>query len=75
MFILNELFEAYEDNYRRVTGFIYGYLIMDFAMWKWTFPPIRTPAETLEGRPLALKYTPWRVSYDPSSKEVNEEAF
>ena len=74
-FILHELFEACEDNYRRATGFIYGYLIMAFAMWKRSFPGRRIPAEILKNQPLAMKYTPWRVSSDPSLKEANEEGF
>ena len=69
------MFEAYEDNYPRVTGFIYGYLIMAFAMWKWSFPGRRKPAEILNSQPLAMKYTPWRVSSNPGSKEANEEGF
>lgn len=28
-----------------------------------------------EGQPIALKYEPWRVSRDPSNKEINEETF
>ena len=57
-FLLNELFEACEDNYKRATGFIYGYLIMAFSMWKWTFPGVRQPVELTRGQPLAMKFTP-----------------
>ena len=28
LFLLNELFEACEENYERTTGFIYGYLVI-----------------------------------------------
>lgn len=74
-FLMNELFEACEDNYRRATRFIYSYLVMAFSMWKWTHPGIRQLAEITHDQPMALKFTPWRVSGDPSTKEVNEEAF
>ena len=74
-FVLKELFAACEENYRRTTSFIYGYLILAFAMWKWHLPPIREPAETTISQPLAMKYTPWQVSLDPSTKQVNAAAF
>ena len=31
--------------------------------------------EIAENQPLAMKFTPWKVSGDPSTKEVNTEAF
>ncbi len=34
-FVQNELFEAYEDIYKRSTNFIFGYIHMTLAMWKW----------------------------------------
>ena len=48
---------------------------MAFTMWKSSFPDRRTPAEILDIQPLAMKYTLWRVSSNPSSKEANEEGF
>ena len=33
-FVLKELFAACEENYKRTTSFIYGYLILAFTMWK-----------------------------------------
>ena len=48
-FLLNELFEACEDNYKRATRFIYGYLIMALEMWKWMFPGIQVPVEIETG--------------------------
>ena len=74
-FVLKELFAACEENYKRTTSFIYGYLILAFAMWKWHLPPVRVPTETTVSQPLAMKYTPWQVSTDPSTKQVNAEAF
>ena len=69
------MFEAYEDNYKMAIGFIYGYLIMALAMWKWTFPSIRIPVEIAEYQPLVMNFVPWKVFGDPSTKEVNAEAF
>ena len=74
-FFMNELFEDCEDNYKRATWFIYGYLIMALSMWKWTFPGIRVPVEIATRHPLEMKFVPWKVSRDPSTKEVNAEAF
>ena len=70
-FLLKELFKACEDNYQKATGFIYGYLIIALAMWKWTFPLIKILVEIAEDQPLAMKFVPWKVSGDPSTKEVN----
>ena len=44
-------------------------------MWKWHLPPVRMPAEMTASQPLVMKYTPWQVSMDPSTKQVNAEAF
>ena len=44
-------------------------------MWKWHLPPVWTPAETTVSQPLTMKYTPWQVSSDPNTKQVNAEAF
>ena len=33
--LLNELFETCEDIYRRSTNFIFGYILLTLAMWKW----------------------------------------
>ena len=57
-FLINELFEACIDKYRRATGFIYGYLIMAFAMWKWTHPGVRQFAEITSDQLMAMKFTP-----------------
>ena len=74
-FLLKELFAACEDNYKRTTNFIYGYLLLAFVMWKWHLPPIRTPAELTVSQMLAMRYSPWQVSTAPSSRQVNAEAF
>lgn len=34
-FVLNELFEACENIYKRSKNFIFGYILMTLAMWKW----------------------------------------
>lgn len=74
-FLLKELFDACEENHKRATSFIYGYLIIDFYMWKWKNPIVRVPVEIPEGQPLTLKFVPWKVSADPSTKQVSVEAF
>ena len=74
-FLLKELFNACEDNYNRTTGFIYGYLIVTLAMWKWHSPLIMMPVEIVKNQLLAMKFIPWKVSRDPNTKEVNAEAF
>jgi len=33
-FVLNEIFEACEDIYKSI-NFIFGYILMTLAMWKW----------------------------------------
>lgn len=75
MFLLNELFEACEDNYKRATRFIYGYIITEFAMWKWTYMGVRQLVEIINNQPMVMNFTPWKISGDPSTKLVNEEAF
>ena len=52
------MLEAYEDNYRRSIGFIYGYLIMAFTMWKWTHFGVRKLAEIKNDQPMAMNFTP-----------------
>lgn len=71
LLLLKELFKACEDKYKRETGFIYGYLIIVLSMWKWNFPLIMIPVEIVEDQPVAMKFTAWKVSRDPSTKEVN----
>jgi len=34
-FVLNVLFEVYEDIYKRSMNFIFGYILMNLEMWKW----------------------------------------
>ena len=74
-FLLQELFEACEDKFKRATRFIYGYLIMALDMWKWCPPGKRPLSEIGEDQPVAFRYPSWRVSGDPNSKEINDEAF
>jgi len=74
-FLLNELFEACKDVYRRRTNIIFKYFIMTLAMWKWCPPTQRDLAEITDEQSLALRYTPWRTSKDPSSKEINKATF
>lgn len=74
-FVLNELFKACEDIYKRSTNFIFGYILMTLAMWKWKPPKGRDLVQIREDQPIALRYDPYRTSWDPSSKEVNEAAF
>jgi hypothetical protein len=35
MYLLTEMFQACEDVHDYTTYFIYGYLLIVFAMWKW----------------------------------------
>ena len=71
-FLMQELFEACEDNFKRATRFIYNYFIMTLAMWKWCPLGKRPLAKIGEDQPMALRYTPWIVSGDPNSKVINE---
>lgn len=48
---------------------------MEFAMWKWTHPGVRQLVEITNDQPMEMKFTPWRISGDPNTKDVNEEAF
>jgi len=69
------LFEAYEDVYKRSTHFIYGYIVVTLAMWKW-FPLEGWELSLIEeDLPLALRYTPWQTSGEPRRKEINEASF
>lgn len=74
-FILNELFEAYEDIYKRSTNFIFGYILMTLAMLKWKPSKGRDMMQIRDDQPITLRYEPWRASRDPSIKEINEVAF
>jgi len=74
-FVLNKLFEVCEDVYRWSTGFVFEYLVMTLAMWKWRPPPERQMATIAEDQPIALRYEPWRASGDPNVKEINEATF
>jgi len=74
-FILNELFEACEDVYRQSTNFLFGYILMSLAMWKWRLPREREMMNFGEGQPIALHYKPWRASGDPITKDINEMTF
>lgn len=74
-FVLNELFDAYEDIYKRSTNFIIGYILMMLAMWKWKPPKGRDMMQIRDDQPITLRYEPWRASGDLSSKEINEAAF
>ena len=69
------MFEACEDNYKITTRLIYVYLIIAFAMWKWTHPRVRQLAKIMSDQPMEMNFTPWKISGDPHTKEVNEEAF
>jgi len=61
--------------YRRSNGFVFGYLLMAIAMWKWR-PPLERQMETItKDHPIALRYKPWKASGDPNTKEINEKAF
>jgi len=72
-FILNELFEAHEDIYKRSTNFIFGYILMTLAMWKWR--PGMEIIQIRDDQPIGLRYDPWRASGDPNNKEINEATF
>lgn len=74
-FVLNELFEDYEYVYKKATNFMFGYILMSLAMWKWKPLKERELATIVEGQPLELCYEPWRASGDPNTKEINEIAF
>lgn len=71
-FVLNELFEACEDVYRRGTSFVFGYILILLEMLKWRPPKEREMATIFEGQPIALCYGPWRASGESSTKEINE---
>ena len=74
-YVLNELFEACDDVYRRGTSFVFGYLLMSLAMWKWRPPKEMEMAPILERQPIVFLYDPCMASGDPSIKEINEIAF
>jgi len=74
-FVLNELFESYEDIYKRSTNFIFGYILVTLAMWKWRPPRGRDMMQIRDDQPIALRYKPWRASGDPNSKEISEATF
>jgi hypothetical protein len=63
-FLMNEMFQVRTDAYHTSSYFIFGYLLLAFAMFKWMSPQGReltgTPGRTI----LALKYEPW------SGKEI-----
>jgi len=72
---LNELFEAYEDVYKRETYFIYGYLVVSLTMMKWFPPKGREITPVAEDQPLSLKHLPRWTSRDLTNKEINEGSF
>lgn len=54
-FLLNELLEACEDIYKRSTNFIFGYILMTLAMWKWCPPKGRELVQIRKDQPVALR--------------------
>lgn len=48
---------------------------MTLVMWKWCPPTGKDLAKITDDQPLTLRYTPWRTSRNPSSKEINKAAF
>lgn len=58
-FLLQELFDAYEDVYKWVTHFIYGCIAFMLAMWKWHPPEVWEMVVIIEEQTLDLKYFPW----------------
>jgi len=74
-YMLNELFEAYEDVYKRATYFIYGYLVIAITMMKCCTHEGRKPTLVSNNESLALAYLSCRASSDTKGKEINEEYF
>lgn len=73
--MLNKLFEACAYVYRRSTSFVFRYLVISLAMWKWR-PPLEINMATItEDQPIFLRYEPWKALGDPNIKEINERAF
>lgn len=60
--------------YRRSIGFMFTYLVMTLAMWKWRTPPERKMETITEDHPIVLRYEPWKALGDPNTKEINERA-
>jgi len=74
-FVLNEIFEACEDIYKRSTNFIFGYILMTLAIWKWRPLRERDMMKIRDDQPITLRYGPWRALGDTTNKEINEKAF
>lgn len=54
---------------------MFGYILMSLEMWKWRPPMERETVRINEGQPISLHFDPWRVSGDPSTKEINDITF
>jgi len=54
--------------------FIFGYLLVAFAMWKWQAPVGRKLSVASGGR-LAMRFEPWKSRADSSNISFNNAAF
>lgn len=69
------MFEACDDVYKRASHFVYGYIFVTLAMWKF-FPLEGQEMELVfEDQQLDLKYVLWKTFRDHNNKEINEVSF
>nr|QHR90502.1 hypothetical protein Q903MT_gene4526 [Picea sitchensis] len=72
---MNELFQACYAQLLKGGGyFIFGYLLVAFAMWKWQAPVGRKLSVASGGR-LAMRFEPWKSRADSSNISLNNAAF
>jgi len=73
--LMNELFQACYAQLLKGGGyFIFGYLLVAFAMWKWQAPVGRKLSVASGGR-LAMRFEPWKSRADSSNISFNNAAF
>ena len=75
MFLMNELMAACTDAHATRAAFIYGYLFLTFAMFRWQ-PPQGRQLQPARGHTIVVvQYEPCRVRKDTKNVTLNDKAF
>jgi len=67
--------KACEDAHDKGGYFLYGYLLVSFAMWKWQAPSGRALHAPLDRKAIAKSFDPWKTRSDAPNVAFNENAF
>jgi hypothetical protein len=73
-YFLVDMFLACVDVHDRTTYFIYGYLLVTFAMWKWKSPHGRDISH-MTNTWIAKLFDPWNIKSLLVNTNVHNAAF